>query len=229
MNVMLISHTPNPDALAGLAASFCTANSNTRKALDRAMEDKHFSVTEHVTFTFIILGVSRALLAQLTRHRIASFSVQSQRYVSQLQFEYVIPPAIKELGEGAEEEYADQMATIQGWYAGWQERLLAAGRTKHEANEDARFVLPNAAQTRLMMTMNARELMHFFDLRCCSCAQWEIREMAWQMLKECKKVAPRLFQDAGPSCVHGPCPEGKRSCGMKWKEEMEREKDSDSV
>lgn len=229
MNVMLIAHTPNPDGIAGLAASMCSRGSNIMKSLDSAMEKQHLSVTEHANFTFIILGVSRALLAQLTRHRIASFSVQSQRYVSECQFEYVIPPEIKALGEDEEAMFMAQMSMMQDWYSEWHRKLLAAGRNQQQANEDARFVLPNAAATRLMVTMNARELMHFFELRCCSCAQWEIREMAWKMLKECKKAAPVMFADAGPACMHGLCPEGTRSCGMKWKEEMEREENPDAV
>ena len=219
MTVMLVAHTPRPDALAGLSASLCTKGSSIMKSLDSAMEKQHLSVTEHATFTFLIQGVSRALLAQLTRHRIASFSVQGQRYVSECEFEYVIPPAIKALGEDEEAMFMAQMSIMYDWYSEWRSKLLAAGRNQQQANEDARFVLPNAAATRLMMTMNTRELMHFFELRCCSCAQWEIREMAWQMLKECKKVAPRMFRDAGPSCMRVPCPEGKRSCGMKWKDE----------
>jgi len=228
MTVMLVAHTPRPDALAGLAASLCTKGSSIMKSLDSAMEKQHLSVMEHANFTFLIQGISRALLAQLTRHRIASFSVQSQRYVSECEFEYVIPPAIKALGEDEEAMFMAQMSIMQDWYSEWQSKLLAAGRNQQQANEDARFVLPNAAATRLMLTMNARELMHFFELRCCSCAQWEIREMAWQMLKACKKVAPRMFRDAGPSCMRGPCPEGKRSCGMKWKEER-HEEDPDAV
>lgn len=139
--------------------------------------------------------MSRALLAQLTRHRLASFSVQSQRYVSMAEgFDYVIPPAIEALGEDAKQEFIRQMETMQAWYCDWQEKLGGAGES---ANEDARFVLPNAAATRLVMTMNARELMHFFSLRCCNRAQWEIREMAWQMLALCKQAAPALFEHAG--------------------------------
>ena len=152
-----------------------------------------------------------ALLAQLTRHRIASFSVQSQRYVSMAKgFDYVIPPAIEALGESEKQEFIRQMDTIHEWYCHWQEKL---GGAKESANEDARFVLPNAASTRLLVTMNARELMHFFSLRCCNRAQWEIREMAWQMLTLCKQAAPALFEHAGPACVSGVCPEGKNTCG----------------
>lgn len=229
MDILMITHTPNPDGVAGVAASICSRSGSAVKALETALAREHLSVTEHASFTFYVSGVSRALLAQLTRHRIASFSVQSQRYVSQDQFEYVVPPAIEALGEDEAVMFAAQMAMIQDWYKGWQDKLLAAGRTKQQANEDARFVLPGAAETRFIFTMNARELMHFFELRCCSCAQWEIREMAWKMLEECKKVAPRLFEHAGPACLRGLCPEGASSCGMKWMEEKKHEKDSDPV
>jgi len=171
----------------------------------------HESVLEHVSFTFLIEGVSRVLLAQLTRHRIASFSVQSQRYVSYADgFGYIIPPAIAALGEDAVAEYEGQMAQMQSWYEGWQKRLGDAGE---KSNEDARFVLPNACETRILMTMNARELRHFFALRMCSRAQWEIRQMATSMFEQCCRVAPAMFRDAGPGCLRGACPEGAKSCG----------------
>ena len=219
LKVTLIQKPENADSLAGLAAAICTANGNHLKALQHALDGNHLSVTEHATFTFYVDGVSRALLAQLTRHRIASFSVQSQRYVSMDGFDFVIPPAICALGEDAEHEFAAQMMTINQWYCGWAERLMLSGRKKTQANEDARFVLPNACSTCLLLTMNARELMHFFELRCCTHAQWEIRDLAWAMLKECQKEAPKIFEKAGPGCVSGSCPEGSRSCRMLWKDE----------
>ena len=203
LKVILLRATPDPDELVALGARLCYAKADLdalqqrvesgdqRAFVERVMQRGHLSVTEHANFTFAVEGVSRALLAQLTRHRLASFSVQSQRYVSMAEgFDYVIPPAIEALGEDA--------------------KLGGAGES---ANEDARFVLPNAAATRLVVTMNARELMHFFSLRCCNRAQWEIREMAWQMLALCKQAAPALFEHAGPACVSGPCPEGKSTCG----------------
>lgn len=183
------------------------------KYLSRLSEMGHYSTFEHASFTFGIEGVSRSLLAQITRHRIASFSVQSQRYVAlgddENGFDYVVPPRIAALGEEAADEYRAQMAQMNAWYQSWRKRL----GTGEASNEDARFVLPNAAATRLVMTMNARELMHFFSLRCCNRAQWEIREMAWQMLALCKQAAPALFEHAGPACVSGACPEGKNTCG----------------
>ena len=223
LNVRLIAATPNADKLTALAARMCYSGMEIEQLLDKVntqdqsafvegvMGRGHLSVAEHADFTFLIEGVSRSLLAQLTRHRIASFSVQSQRYVSMEGcFDYVVPPAISALGEEEEARYIEQMKTMHAWYCEWQEKL---GKNGESANEDARFVLPNAASTRLVMTMNARELSHFFSLRCCGRAQWEIREMAWQMLACCKKEAPLLFANAGPGCLRGPYPEGKNSCG----------------
>lgn len=216
MIVKLIRFTPEPDELGGEAAALCTGwTGDPLKALRGALSRGHGSVSEHASFSFRVEGVSRALLAQLTRHRIASFSVQSQRYVSQADcFDYVIPPRIKALGPYAINEYKYQMTRMHEWYKEWQEKLLAAHYKPEAANEDARFVLPNAATTALIMTMNARELMHFFELRTCNRAQWEIREMADLMLEECLVVAPEMFKNAGCACMQGrPCPEGKASCG----------------
>ena len=170
----------------------------------------HDSVLEHASFTFGVEGVSRVLLAQLTRHRLASFSVQSQRYVSyENGFGYVMPPKIAALGEEAQTEYRRQMDEMHAWYCAWQEKLGAG----EGSNEDARFVLPGACETRLMMTMNVRELRHFFSLRMCSRAQWEIRALATEMHRLCMEVAPALFADSGPGCLRGACPEGSKSCG----------------
>ena len=223
LKVMLLRATPDPDEVVALGARLCYAQADLdslrgrveatdqQKYIEGVMARGHLSVTEHATFTFAVEGVSRALLAQLTRHRIASFSVQSQRYVSMADgFDYVIPPSISALGEQEEAEFIRQMDTMHAWYCAWQEKL---GGAKEAANQDARFVLPNAAATRLLMTMNARELMHFFELRCCNRAQWEIREMAWQMLALCRKAAPALFAHAGPACLRGACPEGRACCG----------------
>lgn len=215
MFVKLIRFTPEPDDLCGIAAALCYDSDNPERSLRGALKSGHGSVSEHATFSFYVEGVSRALLAQLTRHRIASFSVQSQRYVSLAdQFEYVTPPAIKALGTIYEAEYHRQMRTMHDWYCRWQEWL---GGPKESSNEDARFVLPNATATKLIVTMNARELNHFFEERCCNRAQWEIREMALNMLECCKAMAPDLFKNAGPECVRGACPEGKRTCGKPWK------------
>lgn len=219
MNVTLIRFTPDPDQLAGLAAAKCTNAQNYERSLARAMDQGHLSVTEHATFTFDVEGVSRALLAQLTRHRIASFSVESQRYVSLDNcFAYVVPKGIRDLGPARVLEFKHQMEKIHTWYCLWRTALGghdgASREDQQRANEDARFILPQAAATNLLVTMNARELMHFFELRCCNRAQWEIREMADAMLRECRVVAPAMFSEAGPGCVNGQgCPEGKGSCG----------------
>lgn len=206
MNVTLIG-TPDPEVCA-IAAGMCYNAKDPWKALKNAMAGGHESVLEHCKFTFQIDGVSRALLAQLTRHRIASFSVQSQRYVAMKGgFPYVIPPRIQQLGSNAVKRYQNQMEQISEWYDEWFELL------GENSAEDARFVLPNACCTRLVVTMNARELRHFFSLRCCNRAQWEIRQMADEMLRICKEEAYTLFEDAGPGCVRGACPEGKHSCG----------------
>ena len=223
LKVILLRATPDPDEIVALGARLCYAQADVESLrerveakdqqafVERVMERGHLSVTEHASFTFAVEGVSRALLAQLTRHRIASFSVQSQRYVSMADgFDYVVPPSISALGADAEAEFVRQMEQMHAWYCQWQEKLGGAGES---ANQDARFVLPNAAATRLLVTMNARELLHFFELRCCNRAQWEIREMAWQMLACCREAAPALFAHAGPACVSGPCPEGKNTCG----------------
>lgn len=222
LKVQLIAHTPDPEKTCALAARTCysaldmeelqqqVAEKDQAEFLRKVIGSGHTSVLEHASFTFSIEGVSRALLAQVTRHRIASFSVQSQRYVSLAEgFQYIIPDRIKALGDDAVAEFERQMAQMHAWYQGWQERL---GKGEG-SNEDARFVLPNACETHITMTMNARELLHFFSLRCCSRAQWEIRAMAREMLRLCKQVSPVIFENAGPGCVNGPCPEGAKSCG----------------
>ena len=223
LHVELIAHTPVPEQVCALGAKLCYAKADVAALrekvsaqdqsafLARVMESGHLSVLEHAVFTFAVEGVSRVLLAQLTRHRIASFSVQSQRYVSLAEtFSYIIPPAIKALGDEAVAKYRAQMDQMQAWYVEWQQALGAKGE---KSNEDARFVLPNACETRLIVTMNTRELMHFLELRCCQRAQWEIRALAEEMLRLCKQAAPVLFENAGPGCVRGKCPEGEKTCG----------------
>lgn len=194
------------------------ASKDQSKFIEKLLEIGHLSTIEHTSFTFGIEGVSRALLAQITRHRIASFSVKSQRYVGESSsgqegriFNYIIPPRIEALGPESVAEFEQQMAQMQQWYDGWNQKLGDAGEASHE---DARFVLPNAAETKLIVTMNTRELFHFFNLRCCNRAQWEIRALAEEMLSLAKGVAPVLFKQAGPSCVAEPCPEGKMTCGQ---------------
>lgn len=212
MKVELLAHTPNADDICAAAARSCysdiSANDimgtiDSEKALDKVVGMGHHSVIEHASFTFSVEGVSRALTHQLVRHRIASFSQQSQRYVSIKEPTYVTPPTI-----AADEEllrkYDDMMMNIWDIYSKFQETVPA---------EDARYMLPNGCTTNITITMNARELLHFFSLRCCNRAQWEIREMAERMMELCKKASPTIFKDAGAPCVRGPCPEGKMSCG----------------
>ena len=233
LKVILLRHTLQPEETVALAAKLCYYKSTISDLNDKIsskdqsdfikklMDMGHESVMEHASFTFGVEGVSRVLLAQLTRHRIASFSVQSQRYVSYDKgFGYIIPESITALGEEAVMKYHEQMETIEGWYKDWQNQL---GGTVEKSNEDARFVLPNACETRIMLTMNVRELRHFFSLRMCSRAQWEIRRMAEEMFRLCFETAPALFMNAGPACLRGKCPEGEKSCGKAAQIRTERE------
>lgn len=216
MHVQLLTHTFEPEQVAAAAARLCYSSASIEQLLERSRDSHaellakildlgHFSVLEHASFTFGIEGISRACSHQLVRHRIASYSQQSQRYVTAKErFEAVTPPGI-----AARPDLAARFAALMdGCHAVYRE-LVDAGIPA----EDARFVLPNAAATKLVMTMNARELRHFFALRCCRRAQWEIRAMAVEMLRACKQVAPILFADAGPGCVAGACPEGAMTCG----------------
>ena len=240
MKVELITCTPNADKLVAAAAKLCYAKSDIDTLMDKLTPDKvesflktlsdlgHESPVEHASFTFGIEGVSRALLAQITRHRIASFSVQSQRYVDKSGFDYILPPEIDAIPE-ARAEFIAAMKEDAARYERLRNILIpvrkqrfmeegmkedAAQRAAEKAaNEDARFVLPNACDTRMIVTMNVRSLYNFFRLRCCSRAQWEIRAVAVEMLKLCRKEAPLLFKNAGPACLSGPCAEGTYTCG----------------
>jgi len=176
-----------------------------RNFLEKIMSLGHQSVLEHASFTFGIDGISRVTSHQLVRHRIASFSQQSQRYVShEERFAAVVPPTIADRPEILA-RFEEKLASLHRFYA----EMAAAGIPA----EDARYILPNATGTKIMVTMNARELILFFRLRCCERAQWEIREMAVEMLRLAKGVAPIIFRDAGPGCLTGPCPEGTMTCG----------------
>lgn len=236
LKVTLVQHTAEPERLAALAGRRCysgldnadlvreAGDRDPAKFISKVVGMGHVTIIEHASFTFAVEGVSRSLLAQITRHRLASFSVQSQRYVGETAsrnadgvFDYILPPRITALGSEKTAEFAWQMAQIQEWYDGWV-RDLGGGR---DAFEDARFVLPNAAETKFMLTMNARELLHFFTLRCCDRAQWEIQALADEMLSLVKGVAPTFFTKAGPACLRGPCPEGDLNCG-RMKEVRER-------
>ncbi len=240
MKVELLEHTPNPDRVIAAAAKLCYSEVGVDDIMQKMTPESterfirmltslgHESPVEHVCFTFAVEGVSRSLLAQLTRHRIASFSVQSQRYVGKENFEYVIPPEIDAVPE-ARELFIKAMESDRETYKKLNDILCAkheqggmdSKAAKKKAQEDARYVLSNACDTKIVMTMNVRSLYHFFNLRCCDRAQWEIREMATKMLALVKQVSPLLFENAGPSCVGGACSEGAMSCG-KAKEMREK-------
>ena len=238
--VTLLAYSPNPQQIVAAAAKLCYSPASVDELCENLTPEKsadfvsmlaeigHESPIEHASFTFAIEGVSRTLLAQITRHRIASFSVQSQRYVSENQFEYVTPPEIAADPEAAR-EFANAMCAAQKSYTiladilekkheavlleGGEEPKQAKGKARKMAIEDARFVLPGACDTKMIVTMNARSLRNFFELRCCSRAQWEIRAVADEMLLLVTKAAPVLFKKAGPPCLSGGCPEGKMTCG----------------
>ncbi|HLB25602.1 MAG TPA: FAD-dependent thymidylate synthase [Nitrospirota bacterium] len=223
LKVILLEHTPNPENVVAMAAKLCYSPSDVEGLRDKiAAKDQkgfveklvsigHMSPIEHVSFTFGVEGVSRACTHQLVRHRVASYSQQSQRYVRETEFDYVMPPSIRDAGLAG--PFAKYMKQAQKAYDEMMAGLAGQGITGEVAQQDARFLLPNAAETKIILTMNARELLHFFRVRCCNRAQWEIREMATEMLRLVKKAAPVIFRDAGPGCVNGKCPEGKMSCG----------------
>ena len=240
MNVELLQYNPDCEKIIAAAAKLCYSSSEingilngldeekTKTFIERLMSMGHESPIEHIVFTFGIEGVSRSLLAQFTRHRIASYSVKSQRYVKEGEFEYITPPEIENCPE-AKKLFLEAMADDVKKYNELTDILYkkhyedfinqgvsekrAAGMAEKKAIEDARYVLPNACETKMIATFNARSLINFFNHRCCERAQWEIRDMACQMLKLVKEVAPTIFRYAGPSCLSGACPEGKMTCG----------------
>ncbi|MHB0911885.1 MAG: FAD-dependent thymidylate synthase [Armatimonadota bacterium] len=213
MRVELISHTEDPERTVAAAVRLCYSASDIATIRERIGEDEaakligkvlklgHLSVLEHASFTFAIEGISRACSHQLVRHRMASFSQQSQRYVTMQKCGFAVPPTVRE-----NDEYHRIMETLQAGY----DALLASGVPA----EDARYLLPNAAETKIIMTANARSLLNFFELRLCTRAQWEIRRLAELMLAEVKPVAPNIFASAGPTCeTSGYCREGEMTCG----------------
>jgi len=241
LKVTLIAHTPDPEKIVASAARLCYSDSGLDTMMEGLDEETasgfvemlanigHESPIEHVSFTFGIEGVSRTLLAQITRHRIASFSVQSQRYVKKSEFVYITPPEIEKEPEAkamfeksmndALESYNNLADMLEkkhyaDFIASGMSEKAAKSKAEKKAIEDARFVLPNACETKMAVTMNARSLINFFKLRCCNRAQWEIKAVADEMLRLCCQVAPSIFRFAGPSCVReGKCPEGKMTCG----------------
>lgn len=215
MNVKLIGFTPNPEKIPAMAAKLThskskpedlgkTSDKELKNILKQVMSFGHTSVIEHTCFTFAISDVSRSLTHQLVRHRIASYAQQSQRYVNLNEPNYVTPPKIAK-NKNMKKAYDETMKIIWNQY----NKLLEMGIPA----EDSRFILPNGACTNIMVTMNARSLLNFFELRCCLHAQWEIRNLANKMLAEVKKVAPTIFKDAGPACkTKKICPENKKDC-----------------
>ncbi len=230
LNVILLNHTKDPEGLIAHAAKLCYSpssveqlkdkieKSDNRKFIEKLLKLGHLSPLEHVSFNFGVEGISRACSHQLVRHRIASYSQQSQRYVGEHSekhkntgeqiFDFIIPPSIEAAGKS--EWFVEKMREIQKWY---DELVESLGDSGEKANEDARFILPNAAETKIIVTMNARELLHFFSVRCCNRAHWEIRDLATEMLKLVRNILPGIFSKSGPNYVAGPCTEGEMTCG----------------
>lgn len=219
MNVELLYHTPDPQRAVATAARLCYAPVGASELMETLSEEKiekvlrtilssgHYSTLEHASYTFAIDGVSRAMTHQLVRHRLASFNQQSQRYVTfKEEPDFIRPKTVEEAG--ATEAFDAAAKAAFEAYA----KLVELGVPA----EDARYLLPNACETKIVVTMNIRELMHFFSLRCCSRAQWEIREVACKMLELVRPTAPLIFKQAGPGCVRAACPEREMSCGNPW-------------
>lgn len=217
MMVKLVRHTPEPERTVAMSARLCyspigaaqleekISDEQAAKLVRKLVSMGHLSTLEHVTFTFAIEGVSRVLTHQLVRHRIASYSQQSQRYVKEHDFETIVPASIASKPE-AKAKFDKLMTEIQEMYDEFIALDIPA--------EDARYILPNATETKIVCTFNARSLLNFFSLRCCTRAQWEIRALANEMLRQCQAVAPVIFENAGPTCVsEGVCHEGTMSCG----------------
>jgi thymidylate synthase (FAD) len=221
LKVTLMSYTPDPERVAAAAARQCYSKFSATKAFDEftkedikkqlgiILENGHFSVLEHSSFTFAIEGISRACSHQLVRHRIASYSQQSQRFVKLKEIEFIVPEKIA-ADENASKMFREALERCRDVY----NDLVSMGVPA----EDARYILPNASPTKIVVTMNARSLINFFELRCCLSAQWEIRQLADEMLRLVKGVAPTIFERAGPFCVSKKiCPEKKYDC-PKWVE-----------
>ena len=225
MNVELIGYSPNPEQIPAMAAKLThskteperlkeTSRKELNEILKHVLKRGHTSIVEHTSFTFAVSNVSRSLTHQLVRHRIASFAQQSQRYVNLEKANYVTPPSIKK-NKKAKKKYDRIIQNI------WKEynKLLDMGIPA----EDSRFVLPNSTCSNIIVTMNARSLLNFFELRCCLHAQWEIRKLANKMLEKVKKVAPIIFKNAGPPCkTKNICPENNKDCPLFPKEKSKK-------
>lgn len=231
LKATLLQNTPLPERAVASAGRLCYApvsaaelkeamgDDDVRRLVRGLVRSGHHSALEHATFTFAIDGVSRACTHQLVRHRVASYSQQSQRYVRfASEGDFILPPSIAASPE-AREVFLEAMANARAAYERLVEIGQAEGRGNESVFEDARFVLPNAAETKIVVTMNARELRHLFAVRCCRRAQWEINRLAWTMRHLVLAIAPLLFEDTGPGCMTGGCPEGKMTCGDPYTED----------
>lgn len=231
--VTIVAHTPNPEETIAKAGKLCYSKVGVDEISDKLTDEDvdrfvnmlvsmgHESPLEHVSFTFAVEGISRACSHQIVRHRIASFSQQSQRYVNLKEcFKFITPPEIEVFDE-AFEHYVETMNFVFEKYVLisklLMDRYISEGMNKRDAEkkaiEDARYVLPNAGETKMVFTMNVRSLLNFFKHRDCNRAQWEIRELARLMIIELRKIAPKLFAKCGAGCRYGKCPEGKMTCG----------------
>ena len=220
MKIKILAHTPNPERVIALAGKLCYSQVGIDELNDKISDEQvekfitklsdmgHMSPFEHASFTFAIEGISRNCSHQIVRHRLASFSQQSQRYVK-MKGEYVVPPYVY-WHEELLLEFNHALENADKAYNKLVEGLMRYGRTEKEAIEDARYILPSACTTKMEVTMNVRELLHFFKQRCCKRAQWEIREVAKEMLKQCREVSPILFKNAGAPC--STCTEGELKC-----------------
>lgn len=235
MNVKLLAYTPEPEKVIATAAKLCYSSATidelhdglddhekVKKFIYMLMSLGHESPIEHVSFTFGIEGISRSCSHQLVRHRIASYSQKSQRYVNEGGFDYVIPPSIERHPylRGLFEAEMDQLQHKYDYFRSclvteiMNDEGISKEAAEKRANEDARFLLPNACETKIVVTMNVRSLFNFFKHRCCNRAQWEIRAVAMEMWRICMEIAPDIFKYAGPDCVtKGKCSEGNMTCG----------------
>lgn len=239
MKVVLLEHTPNTEQLVATAAKLCYSKvsveelrekldeKSTQSFLQKLVDLGHESPLEHISFTFGIEGISRACSHQLVRHRISSISQQSQRYVNlDKTFEYITPDCIQ--SSECQNYYNTIMSTLHTHYSvltmmlkkKFVENGMDEKSAEKKAIENARYILPNACETKMVVTMNARSLLNFFKKRCCNRAQDEIRHLADEMLKLCKEVAPMIFLHAGAPCMYGSCTEGKMSCGKPRKDDV---------
>jgi len=237
LRVALLHHTPSPDRAVAIAGRLCYAplgaaelardmtDEEVRRLVRILVSSGHHSALEHAVFTFAVEGISRACSHQLVRHRVASYNQQSQRYVRFAGEDgFIVPPKLAAIPE-ADEVFRQAMTGARDAYDRLVEIGLAQGNSKEEAQEDARFVLPNAAETKIVVTMNARELRHFFYVRCCRRAQWEINKLAWVMRSLALEIAPLLFEGTGPGCLYQDCPEGRMFCGEEYTEESVEDMD----